>query len=138
MNRILPNLKKHDPFATRYMQITETPRDTSSATFSFGPDYLMKLLQSLQQQQNEILTVGVIGYPKVGRHELIKTLCEHSYCYQADRQTYDDLNQLRRIDQNIHLFVRPGEVVLMKRELNMNDYLYKCYPHGFVIIIMMK
>ena len=82
-----------------------------------------------------MLTVGVIGYPKVGRHEVIKTLCESSYCYQADRQTYDDLNQLRRIDQNIHLFVRPGEVVLMKRELNMNDYLYKCYPHGFVRIM---
>ena len=77
----------------------------------------------------------MIGYPKVGRHEVIKTLTESSYCYQADRQTYDDLNQLRRIDQNIHLFVRPGEVVLMKRELNMNDYLYKCYPHGFVRIV---
>ena len=45
MNRILPTLKKHDPFATRYMDITETPRDSSSSsTFSFGPEYLMNVV----------------------------------------------------------------------------------------------
>ena len=43
MNRILPTLKKHDPFATRYMDITETSHNTSSSTFSFGPEYLMKV-----------------------------------------------------------------------------------------------
>ena len=44
MNRILPTLKKHDPFATRYMDITETPHDSSSSTFSFGPEYLMNVV----------------------------------------------------------------------------------------------
>lgn len=81
-----------------------------------------------------MISVGVIGYPKVGRHSVIHTLCENSPCYQADRQSYDELNQLRRIDQNIHFFVRPGEVVLMKREPSICDYLYKCYSRGFVII----
>ena len=44
MNRILPTLKKHDPFATRYMDITETSHNTSSSTFSFGPEYLMNVV----------------------------------------------------------------------------------------------
>ena len=79
-----------------------------------------------------MITVGVLGYPKVGRHSVIQTICQNSSCYQADRQAYDDLNQLRRIDTNIHFFTRPGEVVLMKREPNMNDYLYKCFSRGFV------
>ena len=79
-----------------------------------------------------MITVGVLGYPKVGRHSVIQTICQNSSCYQADRQAYDDLNQLRRIDDNIHFFTRPGEVVLMNRELGVNDYLYKCFSRGFV------
>lgn len=93
-----------------------------------------QLLQSIQKQRGEMISVGVVGYPKVGRHSVIHTLCESSPYYQADRQSYDELNQLRRIDQNIHFFVRPGEVVLMKREPNKSDYLYKCYSRGFVFI----
>ena len=41
------------------------------------------------------------------------------------------MKQLRRIDENIHLFVQPGEVVLRERELGVSDYLYKCYAYGY-------
>lgn len=41
------------------------------------------------------MSVGVIGYPKVGRHSVIKTICDASPLYQADRQNYDDLNAVR-------------------------------------------
>lgn len=40
-------------------------------------------------------------------------------------------DQLRRIDENLHLFIQPGEVVLKEREPASTDYLYKCYAHGY-------
>ena len=68
----------------------------------------------------------------MGRHSVIETLCKRSPLFQSDRQTYEGLNKLRRIDENIHLFVQPGEVVLMKREEGVCDSPSQCHAFGFV------
>ncbi|KAK8790446.1 hypothetical protein WA171_001969, partial [Blastocystis sp. BT1] len=123
--------KKRHAHQNREIAISRNAHNTELDCFSFGVDYLMKCLRALQKQKGEVMSVGVIGYPKVGRHSVIKAICDASSLYQVDRQNYDDLNALRRIDENIHLFVQPGEVVLRERELGVSDYLYKCYAYGY-------
>ena len=129
-NRTFTQKPKHA--RSRSLGITKNQRDAEYTKYDFGNEYLMQCLRSLQQSRGELISVGVVGYPRVGRHSVINTICERSPLFQSDRQTYDELNQLRRIDENIHLFVRPGEVVLLKREPSKCDYLFKCYAGGFV------
>ncbi|KAK8830508.1 hypothetical protein WA577_004240 [Blastocystis sp. JDR] len=126
------NLASTSKFArNRSLGITKNPRDTEYLNYDFGNDYLLTCLRNLQQSRGEVLSVGVVGYPRVGRHSVIETLCKRSPLFQSDRQTYEGLNKLRRIDENIHLFVQPGEVVLMKREEGVCDYPFKCHAFGF-------
>ena len=127
------NLASTSKFArNRSRGITKNPRDSEYLNYDFGNDYLLTCLRNLQQFRGEVLSVGVVGYPRVGRHSVIETLCKRSPLFQSDRQTYEGLNKLRRIDENIHLFVQPGEVVLMKREEGVCDYPFKCHAFGFV------
>lgn len=129
-NRNLIHTSKFAP--TRSLGITKNPRDTDYLNYDFGTNYLMDCLRNLQHSRGEMISVGVVGYPRVGRHAVISTLCEHSPMFQSDRQTHADLNRLRRIDDNVHLFVQPGEVVLMKREEGVCDYPFKCHAGGYV------
>lgn len=43
MNRLNQSPKKHDPFATRYIEITENKREESYRKFTYGPATLMKV-----------------------------------------------------------------------------------------------
>ena len=84
--------KKRHAHQNREIAISRNAHNTELDCFSFGVDYLMKCLRALQKQKGEVMSVGVIGYPKVGRHSVIKAICDASSLYQVDRQNYDDLN----------------------------------------------
>ena len=87
--------KKRYAHQNREIAISRNLHNTELNCFSFGVEYLMDCLRSLQKQKGDVMSVGVIGYPKVGRHSVIKTICDASPLYQADRQNYDDLNAVR-------------------------------------------
>ena len=78
--------------------------------------------------------MGVFGFYGVGRHHVIQTITSNSPMYGSDELTFDNLTSLRRIDKSINLFTIPGLVGLQKREPATCDYLFKCYPRGFVCV----
>ena len=58
--------KKRHAHQNREIAISRNAHNTELDCFSFGVDYLMKCLRALQKQKGEVMSVGVIGYPKVG------------------------------------------------------------------------
>ena len=82
------NLASTSKFArNRSLGITKNPRDTEYLNYDFGNDYLLTCLRNLQQSRGEVLSVGVVGYPRVGRHSVIETLCARPCSRATGRRT---------------------------------------------------
>ena len=79
----------HAPRATA---ITHSRQETAVDGFTFGAESLLASLRSLQQKKGGPLTVGVVGFPKVGRSQLIARLCESSPLFQSDGRNSAELN----------------------------------------------
>lgn len=83
----------------REIAISKNLRNPDLDRFSFGVEYLMDCLHALQAAKGDLLTVGVVGYPKVGRHAVIHTLCNTSSTFGADTRSNDMLNDVGHINQ---------------------------------------
>ena len=78
----------------REIAISKNLHNTDFDRFSFGIDYLMECLHALQTAKGDLLTVGVVGYPKVGRHTIIRNICDTSATFGADSRSNDALNDV--------------------------------------------
>ena len=79
----------HAPRATA---ITWSRPESPLDRFTFGAESLLGSLRSLQAKKGGPLTVGVVGFPKVGRSQLIARLCESSPLFMSDSQNSAELN----------------------------------------------
>lgn len=79
--------------SSRATAITRSRTESAVDGFTFGAEPLLASLRSLQAKGGP-LTVGVVGFPKVGREQLIAHLCEASPLFQSDARNSAELNSV--------------------------------------------
>ncbi|MEE6501548.1 hypothetical protein FKM82_004239 [Ascaphus truei] len=85
--------------------------DVTRGTLCLGADALLKILHSLCPSQNEVIKVGLIGFPNVGKSSLINSLKQIRICnVGALRGTTKKLQEVN-IDKQIKMFDGPGLIV---------------------------
>ena len=80
--------------SSRATAITRSRTESAVDGFTFGAEPLLASLRSLQAKKGGSLTVGVVGFPKVGREQLIAHLCEASPLFQSDARNSAELNSV--------------------------------------------
>ena len=80
--------------SSRATAITRSRTESAVDGFTFGAEPLLASLRSLQAKKGGPLTVGVVGFPKVGREQLIAHLCEASPLFQSDARNSAELNSV--------------------------------------------
>ncbi|KAI8799888.1 P-loop containing nucleoside triphosphate hydrolase protein [Cladochytrium replicatum] len=89
---------------------------------SLGADTLIKLLKNYSRNQNvkSTITVGVIGFPNVGKSSLINSLKRSKVCNVGATPGVTKATQEILLDKNIRLLDCPG-IVFSKNSEKSND-----------------
>ena len=83
--------------SSRATAITRSRTESAVDGFTFGAEPLLASLRSLQAKKGGPLTVGVVGFPKVGREQLIahnRTIEEIRQIIQSDARNSAELNSV--------------------------------------------
>ncbi|KAI9298645.1 P-loop containing nucleoside triphosphate hydrolase protein [Neoconidiobolus thromboides FSU 785] len=99
----------------------KTMDEVTSTSSSLGADSLIKLLKNYSRSQNikTSLTVGVIGYPNVGKSSLINSLKRSKVCGVGASPGFTKVAQEIHLDAKLKLFDCPG-IVFGGSQANMN------------------
>ncbi|KAI0244624.1 nuclear GTP-binding protein nug1, partial [Massospora cicadina] len=94
------------------IHVKNADADLLSKASTVGADLLIKLLKNYSRSQNlkTSLTVGVIGYPNVGKSSLINSLKRAKVCGVGSRPGFTKVAQEIHLDAKLKLLDCPGIV----------------------------
>ncbi|KAJ9059655.1 nuclear GTP-binding protein nug1 [Entomophthora muscae] len=94
------------------IHVKNADTDLLSKSSTVGADSLIKLLKNYSRSQNikTSLTVGVIGYPNVGKSSLINSLKRSKVCGVGSRPGFTKVAQEIHLDAKLKLLDCPGIV----------------------------
>lgn len=94
------------------IHVKNADTDLLSKSSTVGADSLIKLLKNYSRNQNikTSLTVGVIGYPNVGKSSLINSLKRSKVCGVGPRPGFTKVAQEIHLDAKLKLLDCPGIV----------------------------
>lgn len=94
------------------MSVDIAPENLLNSSECLGADNLMKLLKNYCRSNNlkTSITVGVVGYPNVGKSSVINSLKRSKVCNVGSTPGVTKFSQLVHLDKNIKLMDCPGIV----------------------------
>lgn len=115
------NLSSNVLFKKSMTENSELAGDLIKSSKAVGPDHLVQLIKQLSKVEgtNRAVTVGLIGYPNVGKSSVINSLKRMKACQVSSVAGSTKCLQEVKLDKQVKLLDCPGVIFEMQDKTNL-------------------
>jgi|JI61114C2RNA_FD_contig_31_2916216_length_1069_multi_3_in_0_out_0_1 nuclear GTP-binding protein len=108
-------------FKKSLMENSQVAEEMIKSSKSVGPDHLVQLIKQLSKVEgtNRAVTVGLIGYPNVGKSSVINSLKRTKACQVSSVAGSTKCLQEVKLDKQVKLLDCPGVIFEMQDKTNL-------------------